>query len=188
MEWHLAVEKFAARHVPEKDQEWRKTEKIKLAMQQYLAVTPGKNLSAELFNQILDWKLRRQRGRTESKRERITSEMLSSVTACALNLKHEDSECLAEVRLKLLSALPGVGLGLASAILTLAFPREYAVIDFRVWQVMFQEEKRTFTPGDYKKYLKEMRRVAGLYKWPVQKLDYFAWAYYEELANGKTGR
>lgn len=107
--------------------------------------------------------------------------MLASVTACALNLEHRDSECLAEVRLKLLSALPGVGLGLASAILTLAFPEDYAVIDFRVWRVLFQEEKRIFTPGDYKKYLKEMRRVAKLYEWPVQKLDYFAWSYYEEL-------
>lgn len=181
MEWHQEVAKFAARHRPEDDWEWQKTEKIKSEMQRHLASTPERSISTEVFDHILDWKLRRQRGRTENRRGKITHEMLASVTACALSLEHQDSECLAEVRLKLLSALPGVGHGLASAILTLAFPEDYAVIDFRVWRVMFQEEKRVFTPGDYKKYLKEMRRVAKLYEWPVQKLDYFAWSYYEEL-------
>jgi hypothetical protein len=36
-------------------------------------------------------------------------------------------------------------------ILALTFPEDHGVIDFRVWKVIFETEKRSFTPQDYVK-------------------------------------
>lgn len=54
-------------------------------------------------------------------------------TAAALSARDE------RVRMRTLLALRGVSVPMGSALLTLVFPRRYAVIDIRVWQLLFAE-------------------------------------------------
>lgn len=81
------------------------------------------------------------------------------------------------MRVGILCALRGVGVPVASAVLALAFPDEYAVIDFRGWRQVFGEDRRQFGVGDYKRYLGEVRRLARELEWPVQEVDLAIWHY-----------
>lgn len=59
----------------------------------------------------------------------------------------------------------------------LCFPEQYAVIDYRVWRQLFLEEKDTYSINDYKKYLKEIRRLANEIGWMSQEVDLAIWSY-----------
>ena len=74
-------------------------------------------------------------------------------------------------------------MGVATAILALTFPRVHAVVDFRVWKVVFGEDKTTFTANDYITYLKKIRLFAGRCRWSVQKADCMVWSYYDTRPN-----
>lgn len=70
-----------------------------------------------------------------------------------------------------------VSVPVASAILALVFPEKYAVIDFRVWRQVFDEERTTFSVSDYKRYLHEIQRLAHELGWQVQEVDFAIWEY-----------
>ena len=76
-----------------------------------------------------------------------------------------------------LGALPGVDIGVASAILALTFPDKYGVIDPRVWKVMYGvPDKSGFSLPDYTMYLGDL--LAGSHQivgWTAQELDFFTW-------------
>lgn len=55
------------------------------------------------------------------------------LTAAALRARDE------RARMRTLLVLRGVSVPMGSALLTLVFPRRYAVIDIRVWQLLFHE-------------------------------------------------
>ena len=70
-------------------------------------------------------------------------------------------------RMEQLTALRGVGVPMASAILTLLDPRRYGVLDIRVWQLLFalrsvgvNARGRGFTVDQWLGYLRELRRHA----------------------------
>ena len=86
-----------------------------------------------------------------------------------------------EIKLKVLMAIPGTGLGVASAILTLSTPETFAIIDFRNWRVLYNEVKRTFTLTEYKKYLESIRQFAVQLTCDVQEVDYLLWKEFEML-------
>lgn len=109
-------------------------------------------LNAETYETILNWKLRRQRNRTEKHREENTEDLIRELTGTFWRVTHPNSEKQMEIKLKILMALPGTGLGVATAILTLSTPATFAIIDFRNWRVLYAELKRTFTMPDYKKW------------------------------------
>jgi len=96
-------------------------------------------------------------------------------------MQHPEPMFNAKVRAGLLACLPGVGLGVASAILALTFPEEYGVIDFRVWKVIFNEDRRQFVMSDYTRYLERIRDCAHRVGWQAQQVDFFSWKYYETL-------
>ena len=50
-------------------------------------------------------------------------------------------------RIEALTALKGVSLPMASAILTLLYPNRYGVIDIRVWQLLYRVRAVTGRPG-----------------------------------------
>ena len=75
--------------------------------------------------------------------------------------------------------MPGIGTGVASAILALSFPDMYGVVDFRVWEVIFQERKTAFTPADYLTYLSELWRCAEHLNLEPQFVDFLTWMYWE---------
>jgi hypothetical protein len=70
-------------------------------------------------------------------------------------------------RMEHLTALSGVSVPVASAILTLLDPRRYGVLDIRVWQLLFalrsvgvNARGRGFTVDQWLGYLRELRRHA----------------------------
>jgi hypothetical protein len=138
------------------------------------------HLSPATFEAVLDWKLRKQRQRTEKHRNGITPDLIRLITSCFAQAKHEDELMEREIRLHVLCALPGVGLGIASAILTLAHPADYGIIDFRVWKVLYQEDKKGFTIGDYRKYLDDLRKIASELECNAQEVDFLLWKEFEK--------
>ena len=177
--WCQRIDRLSASYDTESDEDWAKTENLKADLRSSLGMTPTHGMTGELFDRILDWKLRRQRGRTEQHRRKIEEKMLNEVTACAFRLEHTDPYCLAVVRLEVLSSLPGVGYGVASSIMTLVYPEQYGVIDFRVWHVVFDESRTSFTASQYVKYLKAVRSCSQKLGWHPQKVDYFTWVAYK---------
>jgi hypothetical protein len=74
-------------------------------------------------------------------------------------------------RMELLTSLRGVGVPMASAILTLIDPRRYGVLDIRAWQFLFATRSVTanrrgqgFTIGQWEAYLEALR-------WYARRLD-----------------
>ena len=135
-------------------------------------------LTASTFDAVIDWKLRKQRNRTEKHRVGNSAELIQELTGAFWRVKHEDKDKLLAIQLAILLAIPGVGIGVASAIFTLCYPREYAIIDFRNWKVLYGEDKRQFSQANYKKYLTDMRELAEKVDCEVQELDYLLWKEY----------
>jgi hypothetical protein len=70
-------------------------------------------------------------------------------------------------RMELLTSLRGVGVPIASAILTLLDPRRYGVLDIRCWQLLFATRSvasnrrgQAFTPAQWLQYLAALRLYA----------------------------
>lgn len=70
-------------------------------------------------------------------------------------------------RMELLTSLRGVGVPVASAILTLVDPRRYGVLDIRAWQLLFavrsvavNRRGQGFTIGQWETYLAALRHHA----------------------------
>ncbi|MCD6290720.1 MAG: hypothetical protein J7M34_09485 [Anaerolineae bacterium] len=141
-------------------------------------------LTGAEFDEILRWKLGGQYGRQQARRAANTEEVIRAVTGVALTITHRDEDYELELRVNLLCALRGVGIPVASAVLALVYPERYAVIDFRGWRQVFGEEKAGYSIADYKRYLKEVRRLADQLRWCPQEVDLAIWAYDREHRRG----
>jgi len=153
------------------------TERLKQMLAAKLRDRDPFYLTADEFERVLRWKLRRQFERRQDLRQANTDDVIRTITGAALTLKHADPDYELELRVGTLCVLRGVAVPVASAFLTLAYPEEYAVIDRRVWRQVFDEPKTTFTVMDYKRYLKEVRRLANELGWTMQEVDLAIWAY-----------
>ena len=129
------------------------------------------------FDQILRWKLRGQYSRQKERRSHNSEELIQKVTGFAFSIEHSDDEYELELKIRILTCLRGVGVPVASAILALVYPHEYAVIDYRGWRQVFGESKTTFTIPDYKRYLGELRLLSDELDWPIQEVDLAIWEY-----------
>lgn len=138
-------------------------------------------LTRDDFDKILKWKLRGQYGRQFEKRKDNTDETIKSVTELGLNICHNDKNYELELRLKILTALHGVEIPVASAILALVYPEEYAVIDRLNWCVLYDENRTSFTVNQYKQYLSDIKSLAEKLNWYPQEVDLAIWAYAEEM-------
>jgi len=134
-------------------------------------------LTAAEFEETLQWKLGQQIGRQRKRRSANTEEIIRAVTGLALTIAHSDKEYELELRMGILCSLRGVAVPVASAVLALVFPEEYAVIDFRGWWQVFGEGETVFSIPKYKRYLREVRRLADELGWPVQEVDHAIWEY-----------
>ena len=97
------------------------------------------------FVSIGKWKTVRQRRRYENN----CDEEVERITKKALIAPRKD-------KVKILAQLEGVGIPVASAILTVVYPKEYCVIDYRTWRVLLWldmlTKKPSFQFGLYKEY------------------------------------
>lgn len=134
-------------------------------------------LTLDEFDRVLRWKLRGQYGRQRERRAANTDEVVRVVTEAALSIEHPDNDYEIELRFGILCTLRGVGVPVASTILALVFPERYTVIDFRGWRQVFGEARRTFSVSDYKRYLREIQKLAQALGWNVQEVDLAIWEY-----------
>ena len=126
---------------------------------------------------IARWKLRNQYGRTERHFSDLTNELVQAVSRAAFSLPVQDlsDEVQTRVQLRLLRSLPGVDIGIASAILALMMPGDYCAIDFRGWRALFSRERSQFTEGQYLQYRAGVRCLARQLGWSVQDTDLALW-------------
>ena len=134
-------------------------------------------LKKEEFDKILNWKLRQQRGRQKQLREQNTDEIIRQITRTAFEINHSDWHYETELKFKILTALRGVAISVASAILTLCYPEKYAVIDFRVWRQLFENTRTYYSLNNYLKYLDIIRNTAENYDLSPQQVDQAIWQY-----------
>lgn len=144
-------------------------------------------LTSPTLDAILDWKLRKQRNRTEKHRNGNTAELIMELTGAFWRIRHENPDKELDVKLAVLMAIPGTGIGIASAIQTLATPENFGIIDFRNWKVLYNEDKRQFTTTEYKRYLEDVRKLASQLDCDVQEVDYILWKKFETRDDQKDG-
>jgi hypothetical protein len=88
-------------------------------------------LNADEMEEVFRWKLRNQYARDAKLRAVNPPRTYDSVTRACFEIRCDDLEYETKVRLGLLTAVPGIGVPVASAILALVDPSRYCVIDFR---------------------------------------------------------
>lgn len=134
------------------------------------------------LEEILEWKLIGQYGRQRKIRLLNTDENVKLFTKTAFLISHSDKEIETKLKLKTLLLLYGVEVPVASAILTICFPTEYSVIDFRNWRQLYNmnEKKVYYTANEYWGYLKKIKELAETYKVTTQEIDMAIWQYDKE--------
>jgi len=109
----------------------------------------AKSLTKQQLRQVIFWKSPRN-----LKQEKNSEEDVINKTIDAL------SKTVDEEKIKTLCDLKGIGVAIASAILTMVNPEKYGIIDFHAWRALYKEKKESFTKKDYIKYLKEIQKTA----------------------------
>jgi hypothetical protein len=142
-------------------------------------------LTASEFDEILRWKLRTQLNRHFHSRTANTDSIIRHVTGSALTITSDDRDYEIQLRVNILCALRGVAVPVASAVLALVYPNDYAVIDFRSWRQVFSPAPaKIFSITDYKRYLRALQPLARELGWPIQEVDFAIWEY--DRRQGRT--
>ncbi|MCP4219292.1 MAG: hypothetical protein GY765_31955 [bacterium] len=139
----------------------------------------NESLSIPTYIKILAWKLHNQKSRIDQIKNSSPDSLIKSITHCYCTLNHPDNEMKTRIQTHVLLSIPWIGIGIASAIMTLHEPRLYGVIDLRTWSVLFDKEKKTFSMNDYLKYLENIRQLADKAECDVREIDYILWKQYE---------
>ena len=129
------------------------------------------------LERILKWKLGKQYGRQKEIRKRNDDETVKAVTKTAFSITHSNKEVETKLKLEILSILAGVHIPVASAILTLCFPQEYSVIDYRNWRQIYitKEKKDSYSTTEYWNYLNEIKKIAKEFNLTPQEIDLAIW-------------
>ena len=138
-------------------------------------------LSRDEFLAVCRWKLGDQYGRAARLLESSSEKRVKRITQMAFACKDKEVEFELAGRLTILRLLPGVGIGVASAILALCYPKRYAPLDARAWSALFDERRSTFELADYRRYLMRLSELGAEVSaidrkggWSVQLVGYFA--------------
>jgi hypothetical protein len=132
-------------------------------------------LTAAELEAILQWKLGQQIGRQRARWAANTDDLIRRMTRLALSPLHADNGYECELRLGILCTLRDVSVPVASAVLAIVYPDDHAIIDFRVWRRLFDEERTVFSIGDYRRYLRKLMPIAQELGCPVQRVDHAIW-------------
>lgn len=178
--WHDRIRTFLVEHDFAADRDWQTTQHLLDAVATYRRTHPREGFSRELFDQIVQWKLRGQIYRAADHLAHLNDPIIYEVTGAVFRLNHHDLNITSRVRIEVLQGLPGVGLGVASAILAMYFPESFGVIDFRSWAELHEREPgqpviRTFTIRQYMAYLALIRPFAAETGKTPQLIDYALW-------------
>jgi hypothetical protein len=128
-------------------------------------------LTGEELNRVFRWKLRGQHERMAGQRARNTEAAYRLISQAVFQVVGPDLEYESVVRLGLLTALTGVGVPIASAVLALAEPQKYCIVDRRGWRVVFGKERESFTPIDYWTYHQAVAQLGIDLDWTLRETD-----------------
>ena len=127
--------------------------------------------------------------RAQSHYERNTSAAVRRASREALRTRSERR------RLEVLTALQGVSVPTASAILTLIDPRRYGVIDIRAWQLLFRTGAVRRRPGgvgfrfaDWERYLAILRHHARALGVSARQVELTLFEYHRKTHRGRLYR
>lgn len=138
-------------------------------------------LTKEEFLAVCMWKSPRPKQRYLEN----TEEKIKTTTKKVLSTKFEKR------KIELLTELRGVSIPVASAILTITNPRDYGIIDIRVWQLLyFYEEVKTkprgagFNFNNWYSYLMKLRFLARELKVSVRDVERTLFYYHKTIQEG----
>ena len=133
------------------------------------------------IEEIIGWKFQgRLKGRRNLNLARITDLdewVIESITKLAFQVDGD------RLKLKLLTAMDGVGLSVASVILAFHDPERYGVLDFHAWHGLFATDKKIFTEGDCLRFLEKLREKAAFVDLPCRDIEK---AYFKRDLDGKS--
>jgi hypothetical protein len=132
------------------------------------------SLTPEVLYEIAHWKLRDQYGRDEHNLVAISPGALKVITSTVFNYPPV-TQPLFEFRVKKLKELPGIGIGMASAILALRFPEHACVVDFRGWRQLYGVKPKNLGIAEYWRYLKDVRIIGKELGWDPLDVDIAIW-------------
>jgi len=165
--------------------DYAETEGLKAEFRQLRQTRRPFFLTGDEMDRVFRWKLVSQYCRGARHRAKNTEASYRAVTESVFKIEGPDFEYECLVRLGLLSALPGIGVPVASAVLALTDPESYCVVDFRGWRAVFGVDRRSFSISDYLRYHVEVARLASELGWTVQETDLAIWTY--DYGRSQTG-
>ena len=159
-----------------------------------LSTSRDYEISVEELQKISQWKL--QSTRNDSNIAKNTTTAVEQQSHAALQAS-SDTEAIAA-----LTQLSGVGVPMASTVLTVAEPTQYAIIDYRAFRGLagvhpqlldsqhyaasaeFLEHFRTYLtkPEAYAYYMKHVREIAETEDLSAREVDMALWAFDKEKA------
>ncbi len=143
-------------------------------------VTTKGFLTKKQFYDVAMWKSPRPKKRYLSNPE----EMIIEISRDILSTNSE------EAKIKLLTSLKGVSIAVASAVLTIIDPKNYGIIDIRVWQLLYlygevktKPNGQGFNLDDWKTYLSILRKYASNFN--VRDVERIFFFHHREIQVGK---
>ena len=143
--------------------------------------TKGHLTKSEFF-EICMWKSPRPKKHYLTNSEEIIKKISEKVLVA-------DSE---DIKIKLLTSLKGVSIPVASAILTLLDPKNYGVIDIRVWQLLYNYSEvntnpkgQMFNIDNWKTYLTLLRKYATQFNRKVREIELILFFHHREAQEGR---
>lgn len=137
--------------------------------------------SKSQFYEVAMWKTPRPKKHYLSNSEGMIVEISKKV----LSSNYEDE------KVNLLISLKGVSIPVASSLLTIINPKDYGIIDIRVWQLLYlYKEIKTkptgqgFTLKDYKEYLSVLRKYSKEFKINVRDIERIFFFYHKKIQKG----
>jgi len=141
----------------------------------------NKTLSDEEFFKIVIWKSNRAKGkvlRGIKKSRKSVKELMRKV----YNVRTPEEKVETLIKIK------GIGLPIASAILTVCYPNEFTVLDYRVWDILFKDKKVNNknlpnTISSYLDYVNVCKNYAKELNLNLRDFDRAMWgrSFYEDL-------
>ena len=137
----------------------------------------GVYLTYSELDEVLKWKFRGQYGRTARYRRELADETVRVVTKAAFGIRLQEKSLELRIRTGVLTALPGVGVPVASAILALVDPETYGVLDFRAWRQVFSKKQVDYSVSGYLQYMQKVWPLVDELQWTAQEVDLAIWQY-----------
>jgi len=161
--------------------EFQETLQLKRQIKKTLQDRTNPYLSASELDNIVRWKLDKQYHRSKQQREINVDDVVIPVTRACFSIRSSNKNYEIELKLKTLTVMRGVAIPLASAILAICFPDEFVVIDSVLWELIFEDEKSSFTIGDYLKFLSFFYSLVDHTKCSLQDTEHLLWLYQKSL-------